>query len=108
MSAGNRLSDFILQLSARLRGSEKILRLATEEAPLRAELYSADQMAQHGRALAATHRLDSGPAPDLLLARLADNENILVGVCKTLTSAVADNRTRSPSTPATSPTDRKW
>jgi len=63
---------------------------------LRAELYSADQMAQHGRALAATHRLASGPAPDLLLARLADNESILVDVCKLLTSAVADNHRITP------------
>jgi len=67
-----------------------------EEAPLRAELFSADQMAQHGRALAASHQLDEGPAPDLLLARLADNETILVEVCKLMTVGAADNRRITP------------
>ncbi|HXE38026.1 MAG TPA: glucoamylase family protein [Azonexus sp.] len=95
MSAGKKLAEYVRQLLAR-RGGEKSRRSGDEEAPLRAELYSADQMAQHGKALAASHRLASGPAPDLLLARLADNENNLVGVCQLLTSAVADNRRITP------------
>ncbi|MDP3539492.1 MAG: glucoamylase family protein [Azonexus sp.] len=53
-------------------------------------------MAQHGKALAASHRLASGRASDLLLARLAANENILVDVCQQLTAAVADNRRIAP------------
>ncbi|WP_265942471.1 hypothetical protein [Dechloromonas sp. A34] len=96
MSAGNKLSEYLRQLLVRLRGGETTRGSVDGEAPLRAELYSADQMAQHGKALAANHRLASGPAPDLLLARLADNENILVGVCQLLTSAVADNRRITP------------
>ncbi len=61
---------------------------AEEEAPLRSELFSADQMEQHGKALASSHRLASGRAPDRLLARLAANERVLAGVCKLLTEAV--------------------
>ena len=67
-----------------------------DEPPLRLELFSADQMAQHGKALAAAHRLAAGRAPDRLLARLAANENALVGVSKLLTEAVAEKRRISP------------
>jgi len=90
------LSEFLRQLRARLAGGQAKRQAANEEAPLRAELYGADQMAQHGKALAASHRLDDGPASDLLLARLAENENVLVDVCQRLTSAVADNRRVTP------------
>ncbi|MDY0036259.1 MAG: hypothetical protein RBS05_10155, partial [Zoogloea oleivorans] len=63
-----------------------------EEPPLRSELFSADQMAMHGKVLAASHTLAPERGPDLLLARLAENESILVDVCKLLTRAVADSR----------------
>ena len=58
--------------------------------------YSADQMAQHGKALAASHRLAAGSEPDRLLGRLAANETTLVGVCKLLTSASAEKRRITP------------
>jgi len=55
---------------------------AAPEAPLRAELYSADQMERHGKALASGHELDPGRRPgrgrDRLLARLTQNESALV------------------------------
>ena len=41
--------------------------------PLRSELFSAMQMAAHGKVLAASHHLGRQGGPDLLLARLADN-----------------------------------
>ena len=47
--------------------------------PLRSELFSAEQMKQHGRTLAGQHKLSTGRAPDQLLARLAENESVLVG-----------------------------
>lgn len=62
---------------------------AQEEPPLRAELFSSDQMAQHGVRLAASHRLASGHVPDQLLARLAANEAVLVETCNQLTAAVS-------------------
>jgi cyclic beta-1,2-glucan synthetase len=61
---------------------------SAEEAPLRSELFSADQMELHGKGLAASHRLASGRAIDQLLQRLAANEDVLVSVCKLLTTAV--------------------
>ncbi|MBL9190934.1 MAG: hypothetical protein JNJ82_01170, partial [Opitutaceae bacterium] len=45
--------------------------------PLRAELFSVDQLARHARELASTHRIASRPGPDRLLARLDQNEEDL-------------------------------
>ena len=41
-----------------------------EEQPLRAELYSVEQLERHAKALAASHQLATGPAADKLIARL--------------------------------------
>ena len=48
----------------------------TEE-PLRAQLFSGEQMALHGAALARSHRVRSGRSPEALLARLKQNEEVL-------------------------------
>jgi cellobiose phosphorylase len=96
LSAVHKLSEYLRQLQTQFRTNKNARIAGEEEQPLRAELYSADQMAQHGKALAASHRLASGPAPDLLLARLAANENILVGVCRLLSVGVADNQRITP------------
>ncbi len=58
------------------RRRARSLRPADEPA-LRSELFSADQMERHGRALARQHRLRPGRGPDLLLDRLAANEEVL-------------------------------
>ena len=47
---------------------------ADDALPLRAELFSALQMEQHGRILANAHKLSKGWARDHLLSRLAENE----------------------------------
>ena len=60
-----------------------------EEPPLRAELFSSDQMAQHGVRLATVHRLTAGRVQDPLLARLAANERVLIETCNQLTAAVS-------------------
>ncbi|GAB2879738.1 glucoamylase family protein [Uliginosibacterium flavum] len=67
-----------------------------EEAPLRAELFSADQMELHGKSLASAHRITLDRAPDQLLARLAENEAALIEVCDLLTSAVTEKRRITP------------
>ena len=72
-------------LSARMG---KNRRAQDEEAPLRAELLSADQMEQHGKALAAAHRLSPDRTRDRLLPRLVANEHALVSVLQALTVAV--------------------
>jgi cyclic beta-1,2-glucan synthetase len=60
-----------------------------DEPPLRAELFSTEQMAQHGVRLASAHRLTPGRMPDQLLSRLAANEDVLIETCSRLTAAVA-------------------
>ena len=67
-----------------------------EQAPLRSELFSKEQMRQHGKSLAAQHSVDLGRAPDRLLARLADNEKILNETCHLLTAATQANRPIAP------------
>ncbi|MET0378582.1 MAG: cyclic beta 1-2 glucan synthetase, partial [Spongiibacteraceae bacterium] len=52
--------------------------------PLRSELFSADQMELHARRLATAHKLDAGFGTDQLLARLTNNEAVLVDVCTQL------------------------
>ena len=53
-------------------------------------------MEQHGKSLAASHRLASGRGPDQLLGRLAANESTLVGVCNLLAAAISENHRISP------------
>ncbi len=59
-----------------------------DEPPLRAELFSADQMQQHGVRLATAHRLSPVGVPDQLLSRLVANESVLIETCKLLTASV--------------------
>jgi cyclic beta-1,2-glucan synthetase len=66
------------------------------EPPLRSELFSVEQMEQHGRILAGLHTLSVEQAPDQLLARLAENENVLIGVRDLLAEAVKANRRITP------------
>jgi cyclic beta-1,2-glucan glucanotransferase len=68
----------------------------SDELPLRSELFSADQMEEHGKSLAATHKLTARGAPDRLLPRLAANEDVLIDACNLLTTAVRANRRISP------------
>ncbi len=96
MNVASKLNFYSQNLKTRLLGKGQSRLAPREEAPLRAELFSADQMEQHGRVLAGAHHLARGPAPDRLLARLADNERTLVEVCNVLTGAVAAKRRIAP------------
>jgi cyclic beta-1,2-glucan synthetase len=68
-----------------------------EEEPLRAALFSSDQMVAHGKLLAGRHRLAAQHRPDRMLARLAANERVLETVARQLRQAVAKDK---PVTPA--------
>ena len=69
---------------------------AEEDLPFRAELYSAQQMAHHGRTLAQTHVLSKRRGPDRLLARLSDNARLLRTTAEELTVAVKEGRQITP------------
>ena len=86
----------LLHLMARLRGNGFAQKYAGDEPPLRSELFSSDQMKQHGKTLADSHKLSLGRASDQLLTRLAENEGVLIGACNLLTTAVKTNRRIAP------------
>ncbi|MGO9177432.1 MAG: hypothetical protein ACLQED_15035, partial [Desulfobaccales bacterium] len=69
---------------------------AGDEPPLRSELFSADQMKQHGKTLAGSHQLSPGRPEGRLLNRLAENRAVLIGVRNLLTEAVKANRRITP------------
>jgi cellobiose phosphorylase len=67
-----------------------------DESPLRSDLFSADQMELHGKVLAGLHRLASGRARERLLARLSENEALLLDVHDLLTEDVQADRRITP------------
>ena len=78
-----------------LRDALDLAVLIEEEARARYVEF-AEQMEQHGRALAGSHVLETVPAKDRLLARLDANERVLVNVCALLTEAVASKQRITP------------
>ena len=72
------------------------VRMPPDETPLRAELFSADQMEQHGSDLSATHRLTRDRVPDQLLLRLVENEAVLRNACALLGTTVKANQRITP------------
>ena len=83
-----------LRLGAHANGLPK--NYTGDELPLRSELFSADQMQQHGKALASSHKLSSEGAPDQLLSRLAENEGVLIATRDLLAAAVQSDRRITP------------
>ena len=91
--------------------SEKLLRLMSwrqsaareapfaelpDEKPLRAELFSIDQLQRHAKLIAASHRLATGRASDKLLSRLDDNERVLIETYDLVTAAADQGRSIEP------------
>jgi len=66
------------------------------ELPLRAELFSSYQMEQHGKNLAASHKLKEGFGPDMLLTRLKSNAEVLNNVYELLKETAGENRRMTP------------
>jgi len=83
-------------LRASFRGTNLAQKYAGDKAPLRSELFSRDQMEQHGKTLAASHKLSSGHAPDQLLTRLSENEDVMISARSLLTQALKTDRRITP------------
>ena len=62
-----------------------------ESPPLRAELFTEEQLKLHARAISKNHELISDHPSEQLLKRLAENESILLEVHEKLTNVVSDN-----------------
>jgi len=71
-------------------------RVFSSESLLRSELFSAEQMADHGCVLAKQHRVSQLPADDALLVRLSDNERTLSSSCAALASTLPASRRDMP------------
>ena len=94
--SGKSILGNLPHLGANLRGNGLAKKFAGDEPPLRSELFSSDQMKQHGKTLAGSHKLGPQGLPDRLLTRLAENEGVLTGACNLLTAAVKANRRIAP------------
>ena len=93
-----KVSERLLQLMAWRKSSElypSLLKPA-DEPPLRAELYSVDQLERHAKTVAVSHRLAVGRASDKLLPRLQENELVLVSTYDLVTAAAGQNRRIEP------------
>ena len=83
-------------LRASFRGTDLAQKYAGDKPPLRSELFSREQLEQHGRILAASHKLSPGQAPDQLLSRLSENEGVLISARNLLADAVRTDRRITP------------
>ena len=90
------IHETLLQVRMRILGNGLAKKYVGDEQPLRAELFSAIQMEQHGKELAASHVLTPRQARDQLLVRLTANEHTLIDVCTLLMEAVTTRRRIAP------------
>ena len=91
------IKDSLHLLKSHLWENDLSQKFINEESPLRSELFSAEQMEQYGKTLARLHILGSKVYPDqLLLSRLAENEDILLEVHELVSEAVKANRQITP------------
>ena len=67
-----------------------------EEPPLRSELFNVEQLERHAMGLAASHHLDAGRGKDKLIARLNENESILVKTYELVMAAAKRKRSNPP------------
>src|SRR5712691_6794731 len=76
--------------------SDPTRKYSGDELPLRSELFSADQMKEHGKTLAGSHKLSKEGAANPLLARLSENEDVLISVYGVLTEVAKAERRIAP------------
>lgn len=67
-----------------------------EKPPLRSELFTLEQLEHHAQYLANTHRISHKQAPEQLLKRLSDNEDILFNTIKLLQQNIKEKKSISP------------
>ena len=90
-----KVHELLGRLRSYLQESDLSRKYKNEE-PLRAELFNTDQLEQHGRYLAQTHKIRIGKGPDRLLKRLAENEKILFEARNLLAESVKEDTLITP------------
>ena len=78
------------------RGPSGAVPAVQTEEPLRAELLGISQLEELAEELAKEHRVQSTGAPEILLARLADNNVVLIQAYELISGAVAKGQIISP------------
>ena len=97
MKVGTRALDELLSpLKSYLQNDNITRHKVIEKPPLRSELFSEEQMAQHAQHLAAIHSVSYGTSPEKLLKRLSDNEATLFQVNGLLQKSVVEKKPVSP------------
>lgn len=91
----NTFDEFLINLRAYFQTNIS-RKYADEKPPLRSELFTRDQMEQHAKFLAGAHQLSYEQAPEQLVKRLSDNEEVLVKVTNLLHDAVKEKSRISP------------
>jgi cellobiose phosphorylase len=92
-----KINESLFRLKVQLNENYLAKKFASGEAPLRSELFSADQMELHGKTLAGSHILASRRTRDqYLLYRLAENEIFLFEVHNLLTESVKEEHQITP------------
>ena len=91
MNGSKIIQDFLSEIRSFSRGQSSKYKKYVNEEPLRAELFSSDQMDHHSRSLAASHKLTRKRKSDKLLKRLADNEKVLIEVRNLMTRSMKEN-----------------
>lgn len=89
-------ADTFLLLKKHLSKRKHRKTYARDELPLRAELFSSEQMKQHGKNLASLHQLTGKKATERLLERLHENEDVLIETIRRLTTVVKENNPVAP------------
>ncbi len=91
------INESISRFKAQLNENSLIKKFANAEPPMRSELFSADQMEQHGKILAGTHTfISKAKSEQKLLKRLAENEVFLFEVHELLIETVKAKRAVTP------------
>ena len=96
MISSKSIRESLFRLRSCLLGGGSGQRYTSDEPPLRSDLFSADQMEQHGKTLAGLHQLSPGGPQGRLLQRLDDNKAVLIGVRNLLIEAIKSNRRITP------------
>jgi cyclic beta-1,2-glucan synthetase len=89
MTVNKTVVEVLSQIKLFLKGYGAKYKYINEE-PLRAELFSSDQMGHHSKALAASHKLATKKIKDKLLIRLADNERVLIEIRNLMTRSMKE------------------
>ncbi len=92
----NPIQEFLTQLRISFLGDSLMHKYDNEQLPLRAELFSLEQMEQFAKSIAKSHAITQENQPEQLLKRLAENEEILLEVHNLITESAKENIRISP------------